>query len=240
MGFAPLRRTRLFQPGGDGIDWSNPLTRGLVDVIDMSGTVPRSVILGTPATSFGTKPVSGARKAGRVTDTSAAFGGWLFQRSDGAYTPAGACSHVAVGEFISFSGVYAGLFATADGSGANNHSVLASNGSTGQANVGGTTAYVTAISNGLTGIEGGSPVVVIATFAPNKCNVWANNVNTVSNVDCGTLSAFSTSRLVLFGERGASSSYATKGRSALHLFYNRDLVQAERFKIVGNPWQVFL
>lgn len=29
MGFAPIRRTRLNQPSGDGIDWSNPLTRGL-------------------------------------------------------------------------------------------------------------------------------------------------------------------------------------------------------------------
>lgn len=29
MGFVPLRRTRLNQPNGDGIDWSNPLTRKL-------------------------------------------------------------------------------------------------------------------------------------------------------------------------------------------------------------------
>lgn len=30
MAFAPIRRTRLNQPRGDGIDWSNPLTRGLL------------------------------------------------------------------------------------------------------------------------------------------------------------------------------------------------------------------
>ena len=37
MGFVPLRRTRLNQPGGDGIDWSNPLTKGLISVADARG-----------------------------------------------------------------------------------------------------------------------------------------------------------------------------------------------------------
>lgn len=30
MAFAPIRRTRFNQPSGDGIDWFNPLTRGLL------------------------------------------------------------------------------------------------------------------------------------------------------------------------------------------------------------------
>ena len=37
MGFAPIRRTRLCQPRGDGVDWSNPVTRGLRALVKGGG-----------------------------------------------------------------------------------------------------------------------------------------------------------------------------------------------------------
>lgn len=37
MAFVPVRRPRLNQQNGDGIDWSNPLTRGLFSAADANG-----------------------------------------------------------------------------------------------------------------------------------------------------------------------------------------------------------
>lgn len=37
MAFIPLRRARLNQPSGEGIDWSNPLAKGLISVADARG-----------------------------------------------------------------------------------------------------------------------------------------------------------------------------------------------------------
>lgn len=238
MAFVPIRRTRLCQPRGDGVDWSNPLTRGLIDVIDMSGAIPRSVLLNTPATPFGTAPVAGVNKFGKTTDSTAGFGGWLFSRSDGRYTPAGECTHVFIGEVSAFSGQYAGLFATADDTGANNHSVFAYKIGT-DGFLGGTTVYSTA-PGALAGVALAGPVVIVATFAANKCNVWVNGVNTAKDIDGGILNGFSTSRLVLFGERGSTSVYSVKGKAANHLFYGRALKVGEAMLITANPWQVFL
>ena len=102
-----------------GINWANPITQGLVDAIDFSYAIPRSLILGTPAASFGTKPSLSVSNSARSMDTTAAFGGWYFTRSDGAYANA-QCTHVAVANYVLQSGAYAGLFVVCDSAGSNN------------------------------------------------------------------------------------------------------------------------
>lgn len=52
MGFVPIRRTRLNQPSGDGIDWSNPICSGLIDAW-LPATMTASSVLGRKPVSTG-------------------------------------------------------------------------------------------------------------------------------------------------------------------------------------------
>lgn len=216
-----------------GIDWSDPLARGLVDVIDLSGSIPRSVILGTPPTSFGTKPVGGVFRHGRAADASVAFGGWFFQRSDGKYTAAEQ-THVAVAQYDSATGNYGGYFATADGSGASNSASLQ------DATGGDVWLYPAGVKvvGAANSFRTSTPLVLVATFNSAAHAIYVNG-DRVASVTGASVPDYSTSRLVLFGERSGSSSYAVKGRAALHLLYNRILTASEIRMISANPWQVF-
>ena len=235
MAFVPIRRARLNQPSGDGIDWSNPLTRGLVDVIDCSA-MPTSMLLRTPAAFFGSTPTLGTpAKAGKSLDTSAAFGGVYFQRSDGLYAPP-AQTHIAVAEYISESGYYAGYFCTADGSGAS--ASLAIQGTNNGADL-----LLYPGGNTLSGAgskvrTGGLVVVGMSADQSGTGTLYVNGVPVASASI--TPATASTSRLVLLGERSASSGYAVKGRQAQHLFYGRVLSAKEHADIASNHWQVFL
>lgn len=215
-----------------GIDWSNPITRGLVDVIDMTGK-PRSVILGTPATTFGTAPsYSAATAKGLAVDTRSAFGGVYFSRSDGKYATA-AQTHIAVAEFTAASAYYAGYFATATSDGATNSFSLQSTG-------GGSDALVYPGGTFATGAESAlfnTGINVVGLSGSGTFNLYKNGKLVSSG--SSTPASQSTSRLVVFGERSANSGYATKGRSVLHLFYNRHLSATEHAIIAENPWQIF-
>lgn len=52
MGFVPFRRARLNQPSGEGIDWSNPITSGLLDAW-IPANLTRSSVLGRKPVSSG-------------------------------------------------------------------------------------------------------------------------------------------------------------------------------------------
>ena len=83
-------------PAGTPIEWDSPLAQGLVDVIDMHG-FPRSMLLGTPATLFGTSQKFGQPTSqGVAFDTRASYAGVYFERADAAYAPLSQ-SHVFVG-----------------------------------------------------------------------------------------------------------------------------------------------
>lgn len=235
MGFAPIRRTRLSPPAGECLDWLNQLTKGLIDVIDCTG-MPRSMLLGTPATFFGATPALGVpSKAGKSMDASASFGGVYFQRSDGLYAPP-AQTHIAVAEYISESAYYAGYFCTADGSGASvSLSIQGTNNG----------ADLLAYPGGGTLSGAGSKVrtggLVVVGLSADQSGTGTLYVNGVFVASASiTPATASTSRLVLFGERSAYSGYAVKGRQARHLFYGRVLSAKEHADIASNPWQVFM
>ena len=211
------------------------IEQGLIDVIDMTGK-PRSLMLGTPATAFGTTPTYGSvAEKGKVLDASAAFGGVYFQRSDGAYTPA-AITQISVCRVDSVTGNYAGLFATADGSGANGSFGFQYSSSSEMYVYPGPTLCT--VSSQI--LVQGWIVLGVSIANPGYVDVYKNgqNITHVSN-PYGACPTYSTSRLVLFGERAASSSYATKGKSALHLIFNCVLSAESHASLAANPWQIF-
>lgn len=234
---AAQRHSQPQQPAR--IDWSNPLTRGLVDVIDMTGPIPRSVILKTPVSSFGTRPGRGVNQQGRVTDSSAAFGGWYFQRSDGLYT-SNQQTHVAVAQYNAISGNYAGFFAVSDGTGANT-SISVQAGSTSIAYVYYNNSTRAVLTNGLVPVLTGNPGVFVVAADGANLYVYENGVYVPGGggQSFPGPTPYSTSRLILFGERAASASYSVKAKQALHLVYNRALSAAEVVAISENPWQIF-
>ena len=53
MNYIPLRRPRLNQPNGDGIDWSNPINKSLVFAMTGSGGTPTDMVSGKKASFSG-------------------------------------------------------------------------------------------------------------------------------------------------------------------------------------------
>lgn len=60
MAFAPIRRTRLNQPTGEGIDWSNPICAGIIDAW-LPTTMATSSVLGRKPISTGSISLSKGR-----------------------------------------------------------------------------------------------------------------------------------------------------------------------------------
>jgi len=69
MAFAPLRRTRLNQPNGEGIDWSNPLTNGLWFLLGYGGGTPRDCVTGRVMSKTGSPVISLGRYGQAINAT---------------------------------------------------------------------------------------------------------------------------------------------------------------------------
>ena len=220
-------------PPGTPIDWDCPLAAELVDVIDMRG-FPRSVLLNTPATFFGTSQQFGQPTAqGQAFDTLASYAGVSFARSDSAYANLNE-SIVFVGALSGFTGQYAGIFASVDQGGTSNRLTFQYSGTPG--------AYLLAIGNNVLGISVpiilGVPYVITATItSTGNAALYLNGVleGTVSS----SPPTLTGSKFVIFGERTSSVSYATKGTSPLALIYGRTLNATDAWEISKNPWQIF-
>ena len=222
-------------PPGTPIDWDSPLAQGLVDVIDMHG-FPRSMLLGTPATLFGTSQQFGQPTSqGVAFDTNASYAGVYFERADAAYAPLSQ-SHVFVGQFNAYSGQYAGLICSADQAGSTSRATLQfDSASTFYFFVDTTTAYTATVA-----IPVGKQLVLSASVSPSEAaSVYLNGAFAATFSGATTRGSLSGSRLVVFGERTASPSYASEGLCAAHLFYRRTLSATEHAAIGRNPWQIF-
>lgn len=222
-------------PAGTPIDWDSPLSQGLVDVIEFYGT-PRSKLLRTTATIFGSSQKFGVPHAGNVSfDTSASYAGVTFIRADQAYVPA-TQTHIAVAQFNSYSGNYAGVFGTADEGGANNSFALQWQ-SANSYYCYGTNAATELLT---VPIPMNAPTVVGLSGSPTQtAEIYVDGVSQGTWSQNFPRSALSGGRLTLFGERGASASYATEGFYALHLFYSTYLRQPAHAQVARNPWQIY-
>lgn len=83
----------------------------------------------------------------------------------------------------------------------------------------------------------GNNHVFIFEAGPSGSKVYVDNVLVGSNSDTAALRVFSACRLVLFGERTASAAYATKGKAALHIQFNKVLTDVEKAAYTKNPWK---
>ena len=221
-------------PAGTPIDWDSPYSPGLVDVIDFHG-FPKSLLLGTPGVAFGTSQVYGAPTARGVgLDTLASFGGVYFSRADGLYAPANQ-THVAVARFSAFSDIYAGLFCSANQSGSNSSFVFQYKGGTSYY-LGSNLAAFSIPEVPKTFIGG----VVVTAAAANSggTNVFIDGSEVLATETVGA-TAYSHSKLVIFGERTSSAGYSCEGLYLLHLFYDQALAPAAAAALSLNPWQVF-
>ena len=211
------------------IDRSNPLARGLVDVIDLSG-FPRSLILGTPTQFFGTKPKHGVpTHMGMGQDSSAAFGSCFFQRNDGLYAPVEQ-THMAIMSIDDISGSgYDGCFTTASGDG----------GAASAQIYFGSQQQLFGPGFGIEFPQGRNNLgIMIVSYANNRVSLWWNGKLAVRNVGV-TLPSYSTSRLILNGERTTGPVGATKGKYLLHSFWSRGITDDEAASLTSNPWQIF-
>lgn len=233
MFIIPRRSVRTSQPQqAVEIDRQHKLANCLVDVIDLRGT-PKSLLLGTPLSTFGSSlAYSRPTKNGIGFDNTASFGGVYFQRNDGAYATAEQ-THIAVGQYDLSSGYYAGFFCTADGSGSSASLSLQS--------TAGVNALVYPGGDTYVGVEssliGAGQLVLALASKSGSTEVYKNGALIGSGPNSPSVQ--STSRLVILGERAASSGYSIKGKQLLHLFFNKKLSAAQIAALSENPWQIF-
>lgn len=241
MGFAPLRRARLNQPNGDGIDWSNPLTKGLVFAViggiasNIVGQTKGSLIgsalrgVGLPGTTFDTVNNSASRVD--FLNSVPAVGGersffslmmhtgidintfqYLINRD--TVSNLLAIRYFSAGNYraqITWAGL--GLIVSAEQISANVwHSLTAS----------------TPKSNSTANADA-------ALWLDGKKLTIASDVAPID----GAVSSSGTSDVILSG-RIADNIRTLGGSQALSLSWNRVLTDKEHAALHANPWQVFL
>lgn len=192
----------------------------------------RDLVDGGTWTTWGTLPAVGVGQHGVNVDTTAAYGGLLlFPRVNQATA---AQTHIALIETTAVSGIYAGIFACSDASATNNSLSLQRNTSDT-----GWDAW-----NSSTNLGVASPVS--AAFGPSLLIMTGDSVSTyVLHEGVLTLvpnpTAFSDSRLTLFGERSGSISYATRGRLYAYAHFTTRLSADDLGALsVGTIWQHLL
>ncbi len=197
---------------------------------------PKSLLLGTPATLFGTSQTFGQPTSqGQAFDTNASFAGVYFARSDGTYASA-AQTHIAVATYAAFAGAYAGLFSTSDASGNGSLTLQYSSQTDVFVYVSNTLgSAATYFVPSLTGV----PFVVGCSADSTGSSLYESGEFVVTVQPGGAPSVYPTSRLILLGERTTSTSYATKGTCSQHLFYQSVLSVEKHRRIGTNPWQIF-
>lgn len=70
MGAFPFRRARLNQPSGDGVDWSNQLSKGLWFLAGINSGMPHDCVTGRPMSKTGS-PTNTLGKHGKALNATA-------------------------------------------------------------------------------------------------------------------------------------------------------------------------
>ena len=228
MAFVPIRRVRTTQPNGDGIDWGNPLTKGLTfaaipsssgQLRDMvSGQVPMEATYSTPA----------VWKDGRAVS----FIGPCTFRAQGtlkSFLAVGVVpddtfnDHVFIGQCDSVSGAtWASLVWIrnyGDPKLLLSSCVLSNFYWVGAAPTKFGERFSCAFnSSGESGYNG--------KYAAGSYNPYQNPTGDVITLG--------------YADAGGSNTSLLAGTAALFMAWNRDLSKEELVGISANPWQVFL
>jgi len=198
----------------------------------------RSIKPGGPTwTTFGTAPPENFGPSGRQLDARAAFGGVYYSPTPTVNANA-TQSLLFYGTVTAYSGNFAGFLTMADATGANNSNSFQRNGTNTEWNL-----YVSggvgASSATDPVLNAARPVCVLLTSSTHwGSSVWVNGAKFLSAA--GTGAAVTGCRVVVFGERTASASFASKGTCALRAHWNsRGMTDAEAHALTKNPWRIF-
>ena len=231
MAFAPIRRPRLNLPSGEGLDWSNPLTRDLRVALNgfggtdhVKGRMPTYTGLVKGATTYGIGSQVNAT-TDMIYESESGLSGTVFTFlicGMFAYLGGSGTSRVIHwGDTIFGSGVFlTGSDATLEigigNGGITNYSI---------SNFW-TTAYLSGVY--LIEVVGGSALTAY------------RNGSLVGSVSIGTIGNPSTKQLIVLNRSdGIRSAGVGKVLNTL-LVWNRTLTPAEKLSVSVNPAQVFL
>ena len=215
------------------IDWSNPITAGLRNVLIPTMGV-RDAVSGENWTTWGTTPTVVATPFGMAFDTTAAFGG--FALSPAINVAAGASTQLAVVPTISVLPTsYAGLFGIFKGDATGNHSAIQEFAGSG------VWGFFADPSNFTTGLSTATTLNVASTFVLVGDAVNSQLFRNGAAVGAATSATGpqATSKVVVFGERTAAVGFATKAQLSLYAIWTRRLTDAETYSLNRNPWQIF-
>lgn len=223
-----------------GIDWGNPITRGLVAAILPSVAYNDFLSPATTVSTFGTAPVKSPGIAGVGPSSKAATGGIYLTASDNRYTGA-AQSHFMLADISAIVGDYAGLIGTSKGDGSAGSISIQRNGSLNSYRVYNNPTNGSAFGNTTDIVGAGLKAVTLTADANNPTN-WVAYLNQAvwgSGTVTSGVTTQTTGRLLTLSERSVSASVSHQGIWFLRLAWNRILSAQEVASLATNPWQIF-
>lgn len=226
MAFAPIRRTRFNQPSGDGIDWANPITSGLLDAWIPANMAASSVL--------GRKPVS----SGSIGLTKGKYGIGAYGISNsirydvGKFGESGTFCFVAIMQFLRYTSTC---------------SVVRRDGAFSPVQVANSTVRAVGWSPVATFDEyytvpsGERLAVLIANRVSQSTeNLYVNGSLTKTNTSFSGYGTTSNPLCFLGTESNLEMFTSADGAFFGGIAFNRALSDAEVKAISANPWQVFL
>lgn len=235
MAFAPLRRTRLNQPSGDGIDWSNPITLGLVFAYNVAAGI--EAVTGKPLHNT----AGGARTLGLAGIATNPFYGYQNE-------PANSSDPLALRYDLTI--LTAAVFAKQDAVENANVIFCRGNGSStpgwgiglhGGSYNGpffsvGTYTNLVPLGSGVTTDK--YHLVTMSLDGSNLYGYWDGNAVLTTSYSGQAYQYGGGNRALIVGRNGQLQANQTHG--ALFLLWNRILSNKEHAVLGANPWQVFL
>lgn len=156
-------------------------------------------------TPWGTAPVGGVGPHGVGVDATAAFGGLMLLPRVTQATPAQ--THIILVQTTGSSGAYAGLVGTAKADGSQASLFVQRQGTDAGWDIWSSSTSIPWSSPTSASI---GPSLIVVTGDASGTTAYVDGVVAMSSISVAP-AAFSDSRLVLFGERGASAAYSIKG-----------------------------
>lgn len=242
MGFAPIRRTRLNQPSGDGIDWTNQGARGIS--LELSTSALTNVATGKPFSVTGTKKAIGRPGTG-LGFGSTDGAGTTDKLVDSGVLSATARSILVLAKLNGFGGGGFGRFFENSGAGNEMFYVNSSLGliywrqfSGGQRTANSTTAA--SVSDTFGKVTAYS-VSFDASNPANQPELYINGTrqaySSADGIPTGTPNSYTGACI---GNRATDSARCCDGTIYVARVIDRVLAAKEHAEFYANPWQVFL
>lgn len=226
-------------PAGVGINWENPLTRGLVCAVNPANG-PVDIVSGRELTLFGTRPSISSDFDGVSFDNRSAGGGYYFQPRESAATATQ--SHLIIfGTTLTSQSNWCGVFGNSDASGTNNSFVFQRNSGTPDLIIytatSATTPYDANVALPLSTyiFQAGTAA---SDVVERGTRIWRNGELEYTNGSLYPV-VYSTSKITLLGERTSSALYSYQGQLFLYIGWTRSLLKEEVKAIQENVWSLF-